>query len=69
MKFGHKLNFKGKLSKHEIKNGFERDKGIFDDLKAGDEKVVGRDEIFGKFPNGKCYVKVLTGWERFDIVE
>ena len=66
MKFEHKLKFKGKLSKEEIKNGFERNKGQFDDLKAGEEKVVSRDEIFGKFSNGKHYVKVITGWERFD---
>ena len=69
MKFQHKIKFKGKLSNDEIKNGFEKNKGQFDDLKPGEQKVVGRDEIFGKFSNGKHYVKVLTGWERFDEIK
>ena len=69
MKFEHKLTMKSKVHKDTIKKGIDFDKGQFDGLKAGEMRLVSKDEIIGKFSNGKSYIMLITGYERFDKVE
>lgn len=68
MKFEHSLRMKATVHKNRIKEGIERDKGKFDGLKNGEELVISRDEIIGKTSNGKCFVKLITGWEKFNQI-
>ena len=65
MKFQHELTMKAKVLKSSLKNGIERDKGMFDCLDNGEEKVISRDEIIGKRGNGKHFVRLITGYEYF----
>ena len=69
MKFKHGYSMRGKLHKSEIKNGFERKKEKFDNINPGEEVVVSNDEIFGKTKDGKQFVKVITGFEKFVLDE
>jgi len=66
MKFKNVFNFKGKLNKHDIKNGLEVDKGKFDGIKKGTEVIWNEYDIYGKTSDGKCYIKRITGWEYFE---
>jgi len=68
MEFENTINFCGKIHKHIIKNGIEMDKGKFDGLQKGEEIVFAKDKIIGKDADGKCFVKLITGWEMFEQI-
>ena len=66
MEFKNTVGFKGKIHKTILKNGIIIDKGQFDGLQKGDKIFLSKDKIIGKDENGKCYVKLITGYELFE---
>ena len=66
MKLEWKLGMKASLQKSTKKKGIERNCKIFENLKNGEKKFNGKDEIIEKDNNGKCFVYLITGFERFD---
>lgn len=69
MKFKYELRMKATMPNGFKKHIVEKDKGKFDGIKKGEEKVISKDEIIGKTEEGKCFIKVLTGWEKYIEVD
>lgn len=66
MKFKNVYRMKATLKKKTIKEGIERDEELFNQIKPGEEMLITNSEIIGKDKDGKCYIKMITDWERFN---
>jgi len=68
MKFENVFKMKATLKKETTKEGIERDEELFNQIKHDEEISITKNEIIGKDEDGKCYVKIITGWERFNQI-